>query len=544
MNKFGEKLDKFYGITEKKSSFTVEILAGITTFLAMAYILTVNPNQILYAGAGDPRWASVFIATAFGAIIGTLLMSLLAKMPYAQAPGMGLNAVVGSVIGGGVGAFGYSFEFSLPNALMMVLISGIVFLIVSIVPVGRNKQTGALVTLREKIFDGIPAGIRAAIPVGIGFFISFIGLQNAKLVSLNQYTLVQFVDFTKWELGNAACSAIVCLISFFAIAILHHAKVKGSVIIGVLIGTIVAIPLKVSNVAEMTVIDILCGKAGGVSWKFWENFATFFSFDPDKGGLFFAAFTEGFNLPAGSIFTAIMLIITFCMIDMFDTMGTIVGCATKAGLVDENGKPLNYNKCMYADSVATVAGAMLGTSTVTTFVESGTGIAEGGKTGLTALTTAVLFLLSIFILPVFAAIPSAAAGAALIYVGVLMMSTVKNIDFTDIRIAVPAFLAIIMMPLTYSITKGIGISILSYVVISMICYVVDIIKYSVQSKKAPAAETAGGGDVAAVEETESSSVSDEAQEEKSVEKPKWPVSIVTGVIAALFIVYFFVPTVF
>lgn len=518
MSKFSQKLDGFFGIKEKGSSVSVEIIAGITTFLAMCYILTVNPNQILYGGAEDARWASIFIATAFGAIIGTLLMALVAKMPYAQAPGMGLNAVMGTVIGGGLGAYStYHYEFSLPNALMMVLVSGIVFLIVSIVPVGKNKETGSFVTLREKIFDGIPFAVRTAVPVGIGLFIAFIGLQNAKVVVANPYTLLQFVDFKNFALGGEACQAIVCLFSFIVIAVLHHNKVKGSVIIGVLAGTVLAIPLKVAN------LSVLAGTTEGISWKFWENFRNFFSFDPDKGGIFFSAFTEGFNLPAGSVFTAIMLIVTFCMIDMFDTMGTIVGCATKAGLIDEKGKPFNYNKCMYADSIATVAGAMLGTSTVTTFVESGTGIGEGGKTGLTALTVAVLFLLSIFILPVFAFIPSAAAASALIYVGVLMMSTVKNIDFTDIRMAVPAFLAIIMMPMTYSITTGIGVSILSFILIDLICFIVDMIKYSASKDK---------------------TLVNENGETAAKDKPKLQVTVVTAVIALLFIVYFFVPTVF
>ena len=364
MKKIKEKFDVFFGIKESGSSFKVEIIAGIATFLAMSYILIVNPNQILYGGSSDPRWASLFIATAFGAIIGTLLMSLYAKMPLAQASGMGLNSTLGGVIGGGLGFYAYNIEYSLANALLLVFISGVIFLFFSIVPIGKDKETGKWISLREKIYDGMPESIRKAIPVGIGFFIAFIGLQNAKIINANQYTLVEFVDFTKIfteglhnDAGgiNNFAFAIVGLVSFFSIAILAKFKVKGAVIFGILIATVVAIPLQVTN------FDVLLGNASGVTWKFWESLGAYFS----KDGLFFSIFRDGFDFPAGAFVTSVMLVITFCMIDMFDTMGTVVGCATNAGLVDENGKPLNYNKIMISDSVATVAGAALGTSTVT-----------------------------------------------------------------------------------------------------------------------------------------------------------------------------------
>lgn len=516
MNKksFKQRLDEFWGVSSKGSSFKVEIIAGIATFLAMAYILTVNPNQILYGGSSDPRWASIFIATAFGAILGTILMSVYAKMPLAQAPGMGLNSTLGSVIGGGIGLYAYTFSYSLANALLLVFISGVLFLVLSIVPIKKDKTTGKWITLREKIFDGMPASIRKAIPVGIGLFIAFIGMQNAKIITDNQYTLVQFVDFTEIfkgkltdETGAALpyAHALVALISFFVIVILSKFKVKGSVIYGILIATIIAIPLKVTN------IDILLGKNSGITWKFWESFGTYFSKD---NGVFLTVFTDGFKMPEGSLLTSIMLVITFCMIDMFDTMGTVVGCAANANLLDENGKPLNYNKIMVSDSVATVAGSVFGTSTVTTFVESGTGIAAGGKTGLSSLVTAILFALSIFLLPLFAFIPSAAAAGALIYVGVLMMGNVKNIDFKDIRNAATSFLTIVMMLLTYSITKGIGIGIITYVCVTFICYIVDVIKYAINKNK------------------------------QEVSKPKLEISVVTLVVFILFLVYFFVPTVF
>jgi permeases len=500
-NKNVGKLDSFFGVTKANSTIKVEILSGIATFLAMAYILTVNPNSILFGGTLDPRWPSVFIATALGAVIGTLLMALLAKMPLAQASGMGLNSQVGLVIGGAMG-----FAFSYGNAMLLVLISGIVFVLVSVIPVGKNKQTGVLITLREAIFVGMPKAVRTAIPVGIGLFIAFIGLQNAQIVSANPFTLLQFVDLkdsAAWATGGAARTAVVGLFSFVVIAILSHFKVKGAVVIGILLATLLAWPLGVTD------INILLGKTDGVKWAFWENFQTFFSFDETKGGIFGVAF-QGFDMPEGSIMTCVMLVITFAMIDMFDTMGTVVGCCANANLLDENGVPQNYNKIMLSDSIATCTGAILGTSTVTTFVESGAGVAVGGKTGLTALTAAILFFLAIFLLPVFAFIPTAAAAGALLYVGVLMMSNVKSIDFHDPKDAVPAFVTIAMMPLTYSITNGIGLGLISYVVISLFVFIIRLILHACGK----------------------------------AEKPKWDISVVAIVITLLFLVYFLVPTIF
>ena len=497
----GGRIDGYFQITKRGSTVRTEIVAGIVTFLAMCYILTVNPNQFFYAGTADPRWTAVFMSTAFGAIIGTLLMAFLAKLPLAQAPGMGLNSLVGSIIGGGLGFYAYTYSFSLANAMLMVLISGVIFLLLSVISI-KGKS------LRQLIFDGIPEGIRRAIPVGIGLFIAFIGFQNAKVIVDNQYTLVDLSAFSAMFTGDAATklnvyNALVCVFGLIVIAILSHLKVKGAVIFGILAATILGIPLGVTN------LSVLTGSVDGISWKFWENFANYFA---GEHSVFATCFTEGFNFPAGSLFTVIMLVITMSMIDMFDTMGTCVGCCSAAGLMDEKGTPINYNKIMYSDSIATCAGAIMGTSTVTTFVESGAGIAAGGKTGLTALTTAIMFFLAIFALPLFAMIPSAAAASALVYVGVLMLKGVKDIDFSDVRTAVPAFLAIAIMPLGYSITKGIGMAILSYVIIGVLVYLVDLVKYAVCK-----------------------------QENK--EKPVWKVSVVTIVIALLFVVYFFVPTV-
>lgn len=498
-----KRIDKFYKVTESGSSFKIEIIAGIATFLAMAYILTVNPNNILYAtGTSDARWSSIFIATAFGGVMGTLLMSLLAKMPLAQAPGLGLNSTVGGLIGGGAIGATAGASMSLGTALLLVLISGVVFLFISIVPGGKDKETGKWISIREKVFDGVPASIRLAIPVGIGLFIAFIGFKNAGIIVDNPHTFISLVDFSNkanYSNGGVASQAIVCLFGFFVIGILSHYKMKGSVIIGILAATLLALPLKVAD------IDILLGKSNGITWAFWRNFQNFFSMKPQEGGVFLAVFTEGFKgLKDVNITLGIVTIISFCMIEMFDTMGTVVGCCANANLLDETGKPLNYNKIMYSDSISTVAGALVGTSTVTTFVESGVGIATGGRTGLTSLTTAILFLLAIFILPIFAFIPAAAASSALIYVGVLMMGNVKKIDFSNIKNAIPAFLAIICMPLCYSITDGIGIAFIAYVVIYIIIFLADLLKAFITKK----------------------------------EKPKWELSIVNIVIFALFMFYF------
>ena len=328
-------------------------------------------------------------------------------------------------------------------------------------------------------------------------------MKNANIVVSNKWTLLQLVDLTdkaNWVSNGIARNAVVALFGLMVISILSHYKVKGSVIIGILSATLLALPLGVTN------IDILLGKTDGITWSFLDSFKNFFSMNPEKGGIFLSCFTEGFIFPKGSLMTTVMLVMTFLMIDMFDTMGTIVGCCCNAKLVDKEGKPKNYDKIMNSDSIATVSGALLGTSTVTTFVESGAGVAEGGKTGLTALVVALLFFASIFLLPIFAFIPSAAVSSALIYVGVLMMSNIKNIDFNNIRYAVPAFLTIVMMPLTYSITNGIGIGIISYFIINIIIYLID--KF------------------------------------RKVENNKLNISIVTFIITILFLIYFLVPTVF
>ena len=403
-------MEKFFKIRERGSNVRLEIIGGLTTFFAMAYIIFVNPNQVAAEGANgwlaglgaDPTamgkiWNAVYIASILVAIIGTLLMALYARMPFAQACGMGLNAFFCTCFVSGAFFSGADVITGYQTGLVIIFLSGLVFLVLSV--------TG----LRTYIAKALPESLKQAIPAGIGMFIAFIGFQNSGVIVANDYTQNGLVDFTNWgeqivQAGNpasfAAKTAVVALIGLIAIAVLDKANVKGSVIFGILIATVVGIPFGVTN------LSVLKGD-GAVSWKFWENFANFFGGESSVFCYFADLFSEGLVPEGGSVFTVIMLIITMCMIDMFDTMGTIVGCCGgNRFLSDENNKPYNYGKIMISDAVATCAGALLGTSTVTTFVESGAGVSAGGRTGLTAFTTACLFLLAIFVMPVFAAIPT------------------------------------------------------------------------------------------------------------------------------------------
>ena len=489
MKKFGKLLG--FDPVAKQTSVRTELVAGVVTFLAMAYILTVNPNQI-FGSVANPYWSSAFIATALGAIIGTLLMAFLAKMPLAQASGMGLNSMVGGLIGGWAG---YAAAFTPGQAFFLVLISGVCFLLLSLIKI-KGK------TFRELVFDGMPIAVRGAISVGIGLFIAYIGFQNAGIIVANPYTQIELVNLTSWD---AAKTAVLAFIGLFLIAILDKMHVKGAVILGILGATVIGIPFGITN------LSVLAGDVPGVSWKFWENIGNFFTGEFTVFGSFVDVFTGDGVIPSGvSVFSVIMIVITFCMIDMFDTMGTIVGCcAGNRVLSDENDKPHNYGKIMMSDAIATCSGAMLGTSTVTTFVESGAGVSAGGRTGLTALTTAGLFFAAIFAMPLFAVIPSAATAAALIYVGVLMMKgNIKNIDFGNAIKATSAFLTMVVMVLAYSITKGIGVGLVSYTLMTIVAYLFGLIKYAITKK----------------------------------EKPTWDLSAVAIIVSLLFCVYFFVPT--
>lgn len=442
--------DRKFRITEKGSSIKTEIIAGLTTFLAMAYILVVNSG--MFSALEGVSFDAMYVTTALSAVIGTVLIGLMANLPLAQAPGMGLNAFF-------VYTVCFTLGFTYANALVFVLLDGLIFVILTV--------TG----LRKIIFEAIPSAVKAAIPAGIGLFIAFLGLQDAKLVIPDASTGVTLASFnlfngTTWD---KVMPLIVAVISILLIAVLSHKKVKGSILWGILGGTALYYLLGVTVPG------------------FYNNFGDTFSFNPLKPFAAFGTetfgkvFTQGFDFSAylakdgNSVGGLVILFITtalaFCMVDMFDTMGTLYGACRGGNLLVEgkNGEleVPDMNRAMLADAVATCTGAVLGTSTVTTFVESSAGVAAGGKTGFTSLITAAAFLLALFFAPLAKLIPAYAYGAALVYVGVLMMGSVKDIDWSDVSVSVPAFLTMAMMPFTYNISYGIAFGLISYLVIKL-----------------------------------------------------------------------------
>ena len=442
-------MDKFFKISERGSNVRTEIIAGLTTFFAMAYIVITNPNQMVgfnFDGDFGRIWNAVYVASILGAVIGTLLMALYAKMPFAQACGMGLNSfffvsfILPALASGGDVIQGYR------AGLVIILVSGFVFLLFSV--------TG----LRSKMARALPDCLKKSISAGIGLFIAFIGFQNVGIIQANQYTLVQFVDIHGALENNTfvetALPALLALTGFILIAVLEKFKVKGSVLIS--IGAVTV--LYYLTTWQLPTFDL--GQIGETFSDFADIGITAV-FQP-------SAWKDAFTGELiGGIFSAILLIITFCLVDMFDTIGTLYGTAAQAGMLDENGDPINVDKCMTCDSVATVAGAVCGTSTCTTFVESAAGVGAGGRTGLSSLVTAICFALCLFLAPLASIVPACATAPALIYVGVLMLKGFANVDMHDLRSAVPAFLALVMMPLTYSISNGIGIGAIAYVLITL-----------------------------------------------------------------------------
>ncbi|MBS9768328.1 MAG: NCS2 family permease [Flavobacteriaceae bacterium] len=406
-------LEKFFNLSGNKTTVRTEILAGITTFMTMAYILAVNPSILGHPKVGMDEHA-VFTATALSAVIATLVMALVARLPFALAPGMGLNAFFAfSVVMG----MGYSWQF----ALTAVFLEGIIFLALT------------FFNVREMIVHAIPENIRYAISVGIGLFIAFIGLKNAGIISDNSATLV--------SLGNMANpNVVLAMLGILITAILLVFKVRGALLIGILVSTIIGFPLGVTELPKGSLIDTPPSLA-----------PIFFQFEFDK------------------ILSVDMLIVlfTFLFVDMFDTVGTLIGVSTKADMLDKDGKIPRIKQALFADAVGTTCGAILGTSTVTTYVESASGVAEGGRTGLTSLTTAALFAVALFFAPIFLMIPESALSPVLVIVGLFMMSPVKKIDLDDFTEAIPAFLTIILMPLTYSIAEGIIFGLLSYVLLKI-----------------------------------------------------------------------------
>jgi AGZA family xanthine/uracil permease-like MFS transporter len=408
-------MNEFFKLKENNTTVRTEIIAGLTTFVTMAYILIVNPVYLSVAGMD---FNAVFVATCISAAIGTLIMGLYAKLPFAQAPGMGLNAFFAYTV---VGTLGYSWE----AALAAVFISGIFFIVLTV--------TG----LREIIVEAIPNSLKHAIGAGIGLFIAFIGFQNAGIVVDNPATLITIGDFRQ-------PAVLLAVIGIVITAVLMARKVRGGLLLGIIATTLIGIPLGVTDTTLTSFsINIMptLGKAINPGFR-------------DLMGV-----GEGFVAVASSIF---VVVLSFALVDMFDTIGTLIGTGAKAGMLDKEGKLPNMNKALLADAVATAAGALLGTSTVTTYVESAAGVAEGGRTGLTAVTTGILFIFSIFLAPFALMVPGQATAPALIIIGVLMMTTIKNINFDDFEEALPAFFTLAVMAFTYSISNGIGAGIIFY----------------------------------------------------------------------------------
>lgn len=438
-------MEKFFKLKEHNTTVKTEIAAGITTFMAMAYILMVNAG--MFSELGVVSYKAIYIATAISAVIGTLLIGLLSNLPLAQASGMGLNAFFVYTVCMGMG-------LTYANALTLVLLDGIVFILLTV--------TG----LRKLIFDAIPKCVKTAIPVGIGLFIAFLGLQNAGLIVTNPSTAVSLASFNLLN-GTATWATVMpLLVTVFAvilIAVLASKKVKGAVLWGIIGGSVLYYVL------------------GFTIPGFYDGFVQSLSFNPltafgDFGSQAFGkVFTEGFDFSAylagHSMESLVILIITtalaFCMVDMFDTLGTLFGACSQGNLLDEDGNVPNMNRAMLADAIATTTGAICGTSTVTTFVESSAGIAEGGRTGLSSIVTAIAFFIAMFLSPIAALIPGNAIAAALIYVGVLMASGVSKIDWKEADFAVPAFLTLAIMPFAYNISYGIAFGLIAYVFIKL-----------------------------------------------------------------------------
>ena len=429
-------LDKIFHLKENHTDVKTEVMAGITTFMTMAYILAVNPN--ILSASGMDR-GSVFTATALSAFIATCLMALLSNYPFVLAPGMGLNAYFTYTV---VLGMGYTWQ----QALAAVFAEGIIFILLS------------LTNVREAIFNSIPMNLKHAVSVGIGLFIAFIGLQNAKIVVGNDSTLVNIFSFkssvAEGTFSSQGITVLLALIGILVTAVLLAKDVKGSILWGILITWVLGIICQLTHLyvpnADIGYYSLLPDFSNGISVP--SMAPTFMKMD----------FSIVFSLD----FVVIMF--AFLFVDMFDTLGTLIGVASKADMLDKDGKLPKIKGALLSDAVGTTVGAVCGTSTVTTFVESASGVAEGGRTGLTSIVAGILFALSLLLSPIFLAIPSFATAPALIVVGYLMLTSVTKIDFSDMTEAIPCFIAIIAMPFMYSISEGISMGVISYVVINLI----------------------------------------------------------------------------
>ena len=420
-------LEKLFHLQENKTDVKTEVIAGLTTFMAMAYILAVNP-AILSASGMDAN--AILIATALASFVGTFLMAFLANYPFALAPGLGLNAYFAYTV---VLGMGYSWQF----ALFAVFVEGLVFIVLS------------LTNVREAIFNAIPLQLKKGVSVGIGLFVAFIGLENAGIVVNSDATLVTVVSFRS-DFRNAGIAALLAIIGVMIISILHVKKVKGAILIGIVCTWILGILAQVCG--------LYTGPSVLPSWSGINIGAIGSTF----GACFSAEAFSGIR-----VLDFIVIMFSFLFVDVFDTLGTLIGCADKADMLDKDGKLPRIKQALLADAIATSVGAIFGTSTTTTFVESSSGVSEGGRTGLSSVVTGLLFLLAIFLSPLFIAIPSFATAPALIFVGFLMVTAVKDINFEEGCEAIPAFLAMLTMPLMYSISDGIAVGVVSYVVINL-----------------------------------------------------------------------------
>ena len=427
-------LEKLFHLKENRTNVKTEVIGGFTTFMTMAYILAVNPGMLAAAGMDS---TAVLIATCLASFIGTVAMALLANYPFALAPGMGLNAYFAFTV---CGNMGYSWQV----ALMAVFIEGIIFIVLS------------LTSVREAIFNAIPTSLKKGVSAGIGLFIAFIGLQGAHIVVNNDSTLLSYVKFTENWHTEGIC-ALLALIGLLLTAILYIKKVKGSILIGILATWILGMIAQATGIYH---IDVEAG--------FYSLYPTFALTDFSAiGKTFGQCFKADFH--GVGVLNFIVVLLSFLFVDMFDTIGTLIGVSDKAGFLNEDGKLPRVKQALMADAIATSAGAVLGTSTTTTFVESSAGVGDGARTGLSSIVTGFLFLLAILFAPIFTAIPGFATAPALIFVGFLMVSAIVKIDFNNLTEAIPAYLCLIAMPLMYSIAEGIAIGVISYVIINLIC---------------------------------------------------------------------------
>lgn len=427
-------LEKLFKLKKNDTTVKTEVIAGLTTFMTMAYILAVNPSMLNAAGMDTN---AALIATALAAFIGTLAMAFLANYPFALASGMGLNAYFAYTV---CGSMGYSWQV----ALLAVFAEGIVFIALS------------LTNVREAIFNAIPLTLKHGVSAGIGLFIAFVGLQGAHLVVNSDSTLTTTVDFAGNFHTEGIC-AVLAIVGLFITIVLYIKGFKGAILIGIIATWILGMIMQAVGVYQVDV-------EGGF-YSLFPNLA--FVDLTDLGKTFGQCFRA--DLSGVSVINFIVVLLSFLFVDIFDTLGTLVGVATKADMLDSDGKLPRIKQALLADAIATSAGAIIGTSTTTTYVESSAGVAAGGRTGLSSVVTGLLFLVSIFFAPIFTAIPGFATAPALIFVGFLMVSSVIKVDFSDLTEAVPAYLCMLAMPLMYSIAEGIAMGVVSYVVINLLC---------------------------------------------------------------------------